>query len=66
MSEPEKPKTMGGTPVPIQDAPPPDANEVFGNPRNFPMLWKRTKLPNPVIKDPAPQFPTTPTIVKPK
>jgi len=65
MSEPVKFKTMGGTPVPIQEAAPADANEVFGNPRNFPMLWKKTKKSDPTIRQADTVFPTT-TTVKPK
>ena len=65
MSEPIKVKTMGGTPIAIQEAAPADANEVFGNPRNFPMLWKKAKKPDQTIRQADTVFPTT-TTVKPK
>ena len=56
---------MGGTPIAIQEAAPADANEVFGNPRNFPMLWKKAKKPDQTIRQADTVFPTT-TTVKPK
>ena len=68
MSEPPKTKTVSGTPVPIREAPPVafgHDNEVFGNPRSFPFLWKQSKKPTPNIAQPDPEFPIT-TTVKPK
>lgn len=64
MSEETK-KVIPGATVPISEAPPPDANEVFGNPRNFPFLWVKGK-PNLPIRQPDVQFPITPTIQLPK
>jgi hypothetical protein len=64
MSDP-KDKPMSGSPVPIGEAAPPDANEVFGNPRNFPFLWVKGK-PNTPIRSPDVQFPATPTTQPPK
>jgi hypothetical protein len=42
MSEPKPTPITGAL---LGEAPPPDDNEVFGNPRSFPMLWKKTKSP---------------------
>ena len=68
MSESPKTKTVSGTAIPIKEAPPVSFghdNEVFGNPKSFPFLWKQSKRPNTNIPQPDPEFPTTPT-VKPK
>lgn len=64
MSEPaKKPSPITG--AQLGEAPPPDDNEVFGNPRSFPFLWKRSRGPvegEADIRKPTTQFPgqTTP------
>jgi len=52
MSDQSKPRNPPITAAPLGEAPPPDANEVFGDTRNFPFLWRRTPQPGPTRKIP--------------
>jgi len=64
MTEPIKPKNTPITAAQLGEAPPPDDNEVFGNPRSFPFLWKRGPKPGPpTVRQPSTQFPGQ---IKPK
>ena len=66
MTEPIKPKNTPITGAQLGEAPPPDSNEVFGNPRSFPFLWKRNQKPIPGEADVRPPTTRFPGQIKPQ
>ena len=52
----ETKKAMPGSPVPLKEQPPADSNEVFGNTRNFPFLWRKVNKQQPP-READPRFP---------
>ena len=58
MNDPKE-KIILDAPVPIKEEPPINPyhdNEVFGNPRSFPFLWKRIKQPETKPQEPEPEI----------